>query len=207
MQQIKEIRTIIRSSETKYKEKGSVFTGKVFHINSEKEAELILNDARKKFYDATHHCFALRLSAGSFKYSDDGEPNGTAGIRILNAIDHFDLTNLIVIVIRYFGGIKLGVGPLGKAYYTTALQLLQESQIITLKPYKKLFISAGFSHISSIHRVLSVHNAIIKNSVYDTTANFECLAEINKIQSISFELKDISKGEIEISEKDEVEFL
>jgi uncharacterized YigZ family protein len=202
-----EIKTISSSSESKYKEKGSVFIAKSFKIKSIEEAESFLEKIKKKFYNATHHCFAFRLQDGNLKYSDDGEPNGTAGIRILNAIDHFELTNIIIVVIRYFGGVKLGVGPLGKAYYNSAYQVIDSSKIITLKHYKKIIISADFSFISHIHRILSKHNSIIENSTFDTKANFECFSGLKEIEIISSELNEISKGEILISQSDEDYFL
>ncbi|MCB9247399.1 MAG: YigZ family protein [Ignavibacteriales bacterium] len=75
---------------------------------------------------------------GEEKYSDDGEPNGTAGLRIYNAINHFELNNVLVVVVRYFGGTKLGVGPLGKAYYNCALEVLDSSKKSNLLNLKKL---------------------------------------------------------------------
>ena len=122
------IKTIIKDSEFRFKEKGSVFIGLSFPINSEEDAESFLLSVRKKYYDATHHCYSYKLTDGTFKYSDAGEPNGTAGIRIYNAQNHFDLTGILTIIVRYFGGVKLGVGPLGKAYYETAYQNLKSSE-------------------------------------------------------------------------------
>jgi putative IMPACT (imprinted ancient) family translation regulator len=102
-----EIRTIRTGDEVKFKEKGSLFISQPFSIENEQSATEILREIKKKYFDASHHCYAWRLSDGNFKSSDDGEPSGTAGLRIMNAIDHYDLTNLIVIVTRWFGGTKL----------------------------------------------------------------------------------------------------
>ena len=117
MDKIEEIKTIKKSAEVKFKEKGSLFLSKSYNITNVENVEDILNNLKKEFFDATHRCFAYRLNsvstANNFRYSDDGEPSGTAGIRILNAIDHFELQNCLIAVIRYFGGTKLGVGPLG----------------------------------------------------------------------------------------------
>ena len=110
------ILTLDNFAEVTYKEKSSVFRGQVYHCETDNEAANILAQTKKKYYDATHHCFAFKLITEKFKYSDDGEPNGTAGIRILNAIEHFDLINVMVVITRYYGGTKLGFGPLGKAY-------------------------------------------------------------------------------------------
>lgn len=122
------ILTVDNFAEVTYKEKSSVFIGQVCHCEIENEAANILKSIKKKYYDATHHCYAYKLITEQFKYSDDGEPNGTAGIRILNAIEHFNLINVIVVITRYYGGTKLGVGPLGKAYYTSAHDVLEEAK-------------------------------------------------------------------------------
>ena len=207
MENIKQIKTISGSAETKYKEKGSVFISKAFRVNNLEEADLILTNLKKEYYDASHHCYAFKLLNGNFKYSDDGEPNGTAGVRILNAIDHFGLTNILIIVIRYFGGVKLGTGPLGKAYYNSSFQTIGSAQIIVLKPYKKINISADFSYTSHVHRILSKHNAIIKDSTFDTKANFDCLSEEKEVEFIFNELTEISKGEILLSPSDDIYYI
>ncbi len=207
MEDIKQIKTITSSTETKYKEKGSVFISKAFQINNLDEVDSKLNNIKKEYYDASHHCYAFKLHNGIFKYSDDGEPNGTAGIRILNAIDHFELTNILIVVTRYFGRTKLGVGPLGKAYYKSAIQTIDSAQIIVLKPYKKIYISADFSYTSHVHRILSKHNAVIKNSTFDTKANFDCLSEEKEVEFILNELTEISKGEILLSPSDDIYYI
>lgn len=207
MEDIKQIKTITSSTETKYKEKGSVFISKAFQINNLDEVDSKVNNIKKEYYDASHHCYAFKLQNGNFKYSDDGEPNGTAGIRILNAIDHFELTNILIVVTRYFGRTKLGVGPLGKAYYKSAIQTIDSAQIIVLKPYKKIYISADFSYTSHVHRILSKHNAIIKNSTFDTKANFDCLSEEKEVEFILNELTEISKGEILLSPSDDIYYI
>ncbi len=198
MEELNKINTITYSQETKFKEKGSVFVGRAFPVNSKEETENILQSVKKEFYDATHHCYAYKLSGGILKYSDDGEPNGSAGVRILNAIEHFNLTNLVVVVIRYFGGIKLGVGPLGKAYYNSAFITLEKTEIVQKENHLKLKITADFSYISTIHKIISNYNAVLKNSFYNDKCNFEILLKDSLQNKFENEITDISKGTIEI---------
>jgi uncharacterized YigZ family protein len=193
------ILTVSNFTEVTYKEKSSIFIGQVYHCETENEAADILGPIKKKYYDATHHCFAYKLITEQFKYSDDGEPNGTAGIRILNAIEHFDLINVMVVIIRYYGGTKLGVGPLGKAYYTSAHNVLKESKKLEKVLFQKVIIEADFNYISHIHRILSNHNASIENSEYKETAIFECYIMPSELSNITFQLTAISKGEIKIA--------
>ena len=192
------ILTVDNFDEITYKEKSSVFFGQVYHCETENEATNILGPIKKKYYDASHHCYAYKLIGEQFKYSDDGEPNGTAGIRILNAIEHFNLINIIVVIIRYFGGTKLGVGQLGKAYYTSAHNVLDKTEKIKKVLFQKVIIEAGFNYISHIHRILANHNATIENSEYHEKAIFECFIILSDLSKITLQLTDISKGEIKI---------
>ena len=130
MENIDKIITIDEFHEYRFKEKASVFIGQVYHCESEDEAKEILENVKKEFYDARHWVYCWKIGEETIKYSDDGEPSGSGGIRLLNAIEHFGLQDVIVISIRYFGGVKLGVGPLGKAYYSSAFNCLDEADKI-----------------------------------------------------------------------------
>jgi uncharacterized YigZ family protein len=192
------ILTVDDFAEVTYKEKSSVFMGQVYHCETNNEAANILAQIKKKYYDATHHCFAYKLITEQFKYSDDREPNGTAGIRILNAIEHFDLINVMVVITRYYGGTKLGVGPLGKAYYASAYNVLEEAKKLEKVLFQKVIVEADFNYISHIHRILSKYNATIENSEYKEKAIFECYIRPSELTKITFQLTDISKGKIKI---------
>ena len=198
-----QIVTVDNFSEYSFKEKGSTFIGQVYHCEIEKDVTEAITSAKKKYYDATHHCFGYRFLDQKFKYSDDGEPNGTAGLRILNAIDHFNLVNIIVVVIRIFGGTKLGVGPLGKAYYTSALTVLEKADKILKTLYQKIIIESGFNYTSHIHRILSNHEGKIVNSNYNEVANFVCGIKPSYLTEISNQLSEISRGKIKVLPKDE----
>ncbi len=154
---------------------------------------------KKKYYDASHHCYAFKLADGTVRYSDAGEPNGTAGIRIQNAIEHFNLNNQLIIVSRIFGGIKLGVGPLGKAYYQSAYQVVTDSKISTKQLFHKSTISAIYDHISSIHRILSNHKSIVEKSNYDDSIKLTCFLKSTEIESIKKKISDLGKNEIAIT--------
>ncbi|MGD8778538.1 MAG: YigZ family protein [Ignavibacteria bacterium] len=187
-----EIKTVINFNEFKFKEKGSLFIGQSFKIDRESDFSEIKTRIKKEYYDATHHCFAYKLLDGTFKYSDDGEPNGTAGIRIYNAIQHFELTKTLVFVIRYYGGTKLGVGPLGKAYYYAAEEVLKNAEIKKLIKHIKIEIRYDFEYSSTIHYCLNKYNAKILES------NFEQIPSITSmIKPLYF--SDLEKNLIEKS--------
>ena len=202
-----QINTVEKFNEKSHKEKGSEFIGRVYHIKEEKEIIETLNKLKKKYYDATHHCYAYKLLNGKIKYSDDGEPGGSAGIRILKAIEHFDLVNQLVVVTRYFGGTKLGVGPLGKAYYRAACDVLEQSKIIVKTLYHTVYITSSFNNISHLHRIISQHNSKIENSTYREKVELKCFVQPSKLNIITAELNEVSRGEIIITKTEESTYL
>ena len=115
-----------------YKEKGSKFIAEAFTVMSEDEAKAAIAEIKKKYFDARHHCYAYMIGPDkkTFRSSDDGEPSGTAGKPILNQILSKDVTNVCVVVTRYFGGIKLGTSGLINAYKTAARDALDNAQIV-----------------------------------------------------------------------------
>lgn len=194
-----EIKTIDDSQKFIFKEKSSEFIAEVFPTSSEDDAMVPLLSLKKRYFDATHHCFAYKIHQGLEKYSDDGEPRGSAGIRILNAINHFDLTDLILIVTRYFGGTKFGVGPLGKAYYNASIGVLEKSKIITLELFQQITIVSDYENISIVHRFIDEYKAKIVKSEFSQLAKFVCNIKPAFLQNICLELKNSSNGKISVS--------
>lgn len=191
-----QIKTVKNFQTSSLKEKGSEFLATVYPIDSEESALDRLNEIKKKYCNATHHCYAYKFKNGEIKYSDDGEPNGTAGIRILNAIEHFDLNDVLVIVVRYFGGTKLGVGPLGKAYYNASIDVLNVSEIVLQTLYQKLLIEVDFNFISHVHRVINHYSAIVADSEYSNNAKFICWIKSKDQEKIDTELTNLTNGQV-----------
>ena len=208
MNVIKPIRTIEGFSQSGIKIKGSVFTGQAYFMTNSEDCTRKLNEIRKDYYDATHHCYCYKLNSGEIKYSDNGEPSGTAGIRILNAIEHHDLTDILVVVIRYFGGTKLGVGPLGKAYYESAKSVLDSSPIIIKNPYQNVAITTNFDKMGHVFRLLSNFNGKKIISAYqENTVEIKSVLLANAITSFNDQLKEFSKGDIETKISDGIIYL
>lgn len=199
-----QIVTIDKFHEFSSKEKGSIFIGQVYHCETEDEVHDIIAGEKKKYFDASHLCFAYKFLNKKFKYSDGGEPNGTAGIRILNAIDHFKLLNVLVLIIRYFGGTKLGIGPLGKAYYSSAINVLLGAQQKTKSLHQKIIIESDFNFISHVHRLLSNYEAIITVSEYHEKVNLKCWIKPSRIVNITNQLMHLSKGKVRINPQEAI---
>ena len=197
---MEKIVTLKTKNESKYKEKGSVFIGLCFPISNAEEAEQLLSEIRKKYYDATHHCFAYKLIDNVEKYSDDGEPTGTAGIRILNAISHFEITNVLVVVVRYFGGVKLGVGPLGKAYYTAAVQCLENTEKIELSKYKEVTIKFNYEDSGKVHHILNqFESKELRNGYEHNRAVITAKIQADKAENLTNEILNATKNKAEVN--------
>ena len=147
--------------EVIFKEKSSKFLGYAFPVTSEEEIKAHLEEVKKAHFSARHWCYAWQLGHGTnqrYRANDDGEPNNTAGIPIYGQIQSFELTNILVIVVRYFGGIKLGVGGLVQAYKTTAQLTLQEAEIEEKLITEELRIHFEYPLMNKVMRVVKEQN-------------------------------------------------
>lgn len=147
--------------EVIFKEKSSKFLGYAFPVTSEEEIKAHLEEVKKAHFSARHWCYAWQLGYGTnqrYRANDDGEPNNTAGIPIYGQIQSFELTNILVIVVRYFGGIKLGVGGLVQAYKTTAQLTLQEAEIKEKLITEELRIRFDYPLMNKVMRVVKEQN-------------------------------------------------
>jgi len=198
--------TIPAKSESKYKEKGSIFLAFAHPVETAAQFEELLAGYRKQFYDAVHHCSSFRLIDGTFKYSDDGEPSGTAGLRIFNAIEHRGLNNIAVVVVRYFGGVKLGVGPLGKAYYDTALEALDYAKVITLHQFGRYLFNAPYELSSFLYRHLSGNEVKIISSDYADGITLDAWIKETTAPELVEEVVTLANGQVELLETGETKY-
>ncbi len=159
---IDEYLTIDEKSEGLYKEKGSKFIAHAFPVKDEEQVKSILENIKKQFHDARHHCYAYRIGINDDRYrmNDDGEPSGTAGRPIHGQILSKNLTNVLIVVIRYFGGTKLGASGLANAYKQAARDALGQAKI------KKEIIAATI-HLHFSYQILNEVMRIIKENSLD----------------------------------------
>ncbi|QHN65599.1 IMPACT family protein [Bergeyella cardium] len=150
---------------TLLKEKGSKFIGFAYPVNSEEEIKQRLEKIYEDHPKATHHCYAFRLGlkGENYRANDDGEPSGSAGLPIFNQLLAHDITNVLVVVVRYYGGIKLGVGGLVKTYKESAKITLDEAEIITKELETTIEISFNYSHQNLVFTLLNKYDAKILN--------------------------------------------
>jgi uncharacterized YigZ family protein len=148
------------STEILFKEKNSKFFGYAFPVTTEDEIKLHLDKLRKKHFGAGHFCYAFQLGTETlfFRVNDDGEPSNSAGMPIYGQIQSFGLTNVLVVVVRFFGGVKLGVGGLISAYKTAAQMALEESVILEKTIDIHFEISFDYKNMNKVMRIIKEKN-------------------------------------------------
>lgn len=153
-------------------EKKSKFICNVFHVESVQEAEDKLNIVRKKYHDARHNCYVYKVvEEDAFKASDDGEPSGTAGVPMLNIVNGRNLSNILVVVTRYFGGILLGTGGLVRAYSLATTTALEDSNIIKQEMGLEASFNVEYKELEEVKYHLKNRNIVISRQEYLENVN------------------------------------
>ncbi len=152
--------TIIKPSDGLFKDRGSKFIAKAFPVLSEDDVKAHLNSLRKEYYDARHHCYAYQLGfdKSAYRINDDGEPSGTAGKPIFGQINSHDLTNILIVVIRYFGGTKLGVSGLINAYKTASKDAILNNKIVTKIITYVYHIDFQYTEMNDVMKIMKTFN-------------------------------------------------
>ncbi len=159
-----------------FKDKNSKFFGYAYPIFNEDDVKLHINELKKEHHAARHWCYAYQLGVKSVKYraNDDGEPNNSAGMPIYGQIQSFDITNVLVVVVRYFGGVKLGVGGLINAYKTSAKMALETAHIIEKTIDVKFQLKFDYQYLSKVMRILDQQDV----NIYNQKLELDCLLDI-----------------------------
>ncbi len=177
------------SPEILYKEKNSKFYGYAFPVTTEIEIKNYLDNLRKKHFGAVHFCYAFQMGTDTiqFRANDDGEPSNTAGMPIYGQIQSFELTNILVVVVRFFGGIKLGVGGLIAAYRTAAQMVLESSEIIEKTIDIHFTIAFDYKNMNKVMRVIKEKNLTIISQKMENSCEIE-IATRKKNAEIVFDI-------------------
>jgi uncharacterized YigZ family protein len=195
--------TLVRQDQAELKVKRSRFIATAIPAASVEMAENAYREHVRSYHDATHNCYAYLVGLGSeqqFRYSDDGEPSGTAGRSILDAIYSFELTNLLVIVTRYFGGVKLGTGGLARAYRNSANLVLEQAEKVVALIKQQFQLAFPHDQISIVMKTLADFE--LKPLETDYSEHVLMRAEIRQSRYDEFrrEIRDRSRGKVEIAE-------
>lgn len=192
--------TLGRDGEGEYDEKKSVFLGHAKRVCTEEEAQAFIKSQQKKFYDARHNVWAYLLKDGTARYSDDGEPQGSAGIPVLEILRKSGVTDAAVVVTRYFGGILLGTGGLMRAYSKAAKSALDDANIVTYVRYSVLSLTCSYAEYQRYLAELPKFDAVVDGTEFgaDVTLTFAVRTEL--LESVTARIRELSNG-TEIPEK------
>lgn len=184
------------STEILFKEKNSKFFGYAFPLQSEEAVKPIIYSLRKQHPNARHFCYAYQIGTNTIVYrvNDDGEPSNTAGMPIYGQIQSFEVTNILIVVVRFFGGVKLGVGGLISAYKTAAQLILESSKIIEKTININYRLSFDYKNINKVMRVIKEKNIIIASQKMDLS----CVIEISTRKKNAHLIFDIFNSMFEI---------
>ncbi|MBR6177634.1 MAG: YigZ family protein [Bacteroidales bacterium] len=178
--------TIAKSGEGLYKDKGSKFLSFAFHIETEDEADTIRKQFKKKYYDATHVVYAFRLGAEGekFRAADDGEPSGSSGMPVYNTIRSKNITDVIVLVVRYFGGTKLGIPGLIDAYSQAAALALDNAETIEKTITQSITVEVPYSMVNFVMRVIKDNSLTVADMSGDTSCRITIAVALNQVERI-----------------------
>ena len=153
--------------DAEYVEKRSRFLGKVRHVKSEEEARAFIDSVKKRYYDARHNCWCYRIrERGIIRYSDDGEPQGTAGQPMLNVFEKEDITDVVCVVTRYFGGVLLGAGGLVRAYTKSAKDALDAAGVSVVRRWVRMLVPCTYKNFERIRQESERFGASISDTEY-----------------------------------------
>lgn len=178
----------------------STFINYLYKVDSVEEVKVILTELRDKYSDANHHCYAYVIGENQEiqKFSDDGEPSKTAGLPMIEVLKKNDLTNVLVVSVRYFGGIKLGAGGLVRAYTKGASSCVKESEPSFLVEYNNIKVSIDFDMIGVCEKHIRDNYNLI-STTYDSKVNYEIVIEVEKHGKLTRELTEKTKGSLTIT--------
>ena len=193
--------TIVSTVSGEITEKRSRFIATAFHIESEEEANTLIAETKKRYWDARHNCYAYIVGIDNevSRFSDDGEPGGTAGRPILDVLKNRGLTNTLVIVTRYFGGVLLGTGGLVRAYTDSTLEALKNGEangsLVTMCHMQELKIKTDYNLSGKVQYILSgEERVIVNNTRYEADVEFEAGVQTGYTKALVDKITDVTNG-------------
>lgn len=183
--------------EAEFTEKKSRFIGRVWQVQTEEEALEMIQQMKKKHYDATHNCWAYIIRDGTIRFSDDGEPGGTAGMPMLQVLQREGLYNVVCVVTRYFGGILLGAGGLVRAYTKGAKIAVDAAGKSMKRVWTALYVPCPYPYYERFKIETEAYGGVIRKTEFGSEVELEVLFPEGQTQSFLNRLTDLSSGTME----------
>ena len=186
------------AGEAEFVEKRSSFLGHVRYVETEDEAKAFVTEMKKKFYDARHNCWCYIIKDGAVRYSDDGEPQGTAGIPMLEVLKREGVTNVVCVVTRYFGGVLLGTGGLLRAYTKSAKDALNAAGICVVRRWVKAEITCSYAMLERLKTECTAIGGVVADIEYSADVCLKLLLPEDKADAFSQRTADVTAGASEL---------
>ena len=187
--------TIEKEAIAEFEEKKSIFIGHAMPVKTEEEATAFVKELKNKYRDATHNVFAYVLGDGTVqRYSDDGEPQGTAGMPVLDVIRKSGCTDTAIVVTRYFGGILLGAGGLTRAYAHAASIALESAEIVTYEEFRVMRLVCSYGEYQKYLSLLQNAGAMIDDTVYDDKVTLTFAQKPDAADAFALKVTELSGG-------------
>ena len=192
------------ASETEFTEKRSTFIGRVWPVESEEEARLRIDEMKKKYHDARHNCWCYLIKDGPVRYSDDGEPQGTAGQPMLGVFQKEGVTNVCCVVTRYFGGVLLGAGGLVRAYTQSAKNALDAAGISAVRRWVELAVECPYSFLERVKLACAAQGGVVGEIEYAAGVTVHALLPEGGAEGFRARMTELSAGSFSAVELGEV---
>ncbi len=195
--------TVFSETKTEYVEKRSRFIATLRHCETEADANAFLEEMRSKYWDAKHNCFACSVNEGKLcRFSDDGEPHGTAGKPMLDVIVGSKITNIAVVVTRYFGGVLLGTGGLVRAYSKSVQDCLALAEVYTMIPSTVFSITCDYTDHGRLVNLITSFDANINNTDFSENVTVEFSLKDQAVEEFSKKLTETFSARLKLDEKE-----
>ena len=192
-------KSIAAPSEGLFKDNGSRFIARAYPVETEEDVKEIVASLKKEFYDARHHVYAYRLGhlGDRFRANDDGEPSGSSGRPVLGQIDSNGLSDILVVVIRYFGGIKLGIPGLIRAYKTSTADAIANAEIVEKIASRMFRVRFGYLSMNSVMKVFKDMGLEQKNQKFDMECSVDTSVRLSLLETFKERMADVEGCRLE----------
>ena len=192
-------KSIAAEAKGLFKDNGSRFIAHAYPVETEEEVKEIVAALKKEYFDARHHVYAYRLGylGDKFRANDDGEPSGSSGRPVLGQIDSLGLSDVLVVVVRYFGGIKLGIPGLIRAYKSSTADALANAEIVEKIASKAFRVHFGYMSMNSVMKVLKDMGLEQKNQKFDMECSIDVTVRLSLVDTFSERMNDVDGCHIE----------
>ena len=187
------------SGESEYTEKRSRFLGHIRYVETEEEAKAFIAETKKKFYDARHNCWCYIIRGGAERYGDDGEPQGTAGIPMLEVLRREGVTNAVCVVTRYFGGVLLGAGGLLRAYTKSAKDALDAAGISVVRRWVECELPCSYSQAERLKNEIAAAGGVVTDMEYAAAVTIKVLVPEESADDFGAKMTELTAGSAQVS--------